>query len=165
MTLAFSVLEAATVIGADDPAHGRGRRIVIGSIQHSLNAGAALCELGTAAHRLQPTALLVLGVQALSQAWGLGAPLGVALDSRLPVGDGVGRRQVAVDHDAAWMEAGGYRTGRHYWMLPAWPVLQPETEATVESESRRQAKHRRRNTLRRAVLDAVTRRAGALTSG
>ena len=158
MSLAFSVLEASRVISASDPAHGHGPRIVIGTLQGARAADGALRELSAAAQRLRPTALLVLAVQALSAAWGLAAPLGVAAESHVYAGYASRRRKVALDYDAAWQDAGAQRTGRHYWSLPAAPVLRPDAEV----ESRRRAQHRRRNALREGLLAAVRARAASL---
>ena len=158
MSLAFSVLDANRVISVADPSHGIGPRLVIGTLQGARGADAALRELSAAAQRLRPTALLVLAVQALSAAWGLGAPLGVAAESHVYAGYASRRRKVALDYDAAWQEAGAQRTGRHYWSLPAWPVLRPE----AEGEARRRAQHRRRNALREGLIAAVRTRAASL---
>lgn len=158
MSLAFSVLDASRVVSAADPAHARGRRIVIGSLQGVRGADAALRELSGAAHRLRASALLVLAAQGLSAAWGLEAPLGVAAESHVYAGYASRRRKVAIDYDAAWQEAGAERTGRHYWTLPRAPLLRPDSEV----ESRRRAQHRRRNTFRQNLLAAVRGRAEML---
>ena len=158
MSLAFSVLDARRVISAADPSHGHGPRLVIGTLQGARGADAALRELSTAAQRLRPTALLVLAAQALSTAWGLGAPLGVAASSHVYAGYASRRRKVALDYDAAWHDVGAQRTGSHYWTLPSAPVLRPDAEV----ESRRRAQHRRRNALREGVLAAVRARAALL---
>lgn len=158
MSLAFSVLDAASVISDADPAHGHGPRAVIGTLQGTRGGDAALRELSAAAQRLRPSALLVLAAQALSSAWGLGAPLGVAAESHVYAGYASRRRKVALDYDAAWRDAGALRNSRHYWSLPAAPVLRPD--AVVES--RRRAQHRRRNTLREALLAGVRAGSAAL---
>lgn len=158
MALAFSVLDASRVVSGADAPHARGPRLVIGTLQGARGADAALRELSAAAQRLRPSALLVMGAQALSAAWGLGAPLGVAAASHVYSGYASRRRQVALDYDAAWQDAGATRSGRHYWTLPAWPVLRPDAEV----ESRRRAQHRRRNLIREALLGAVRARAAAI---
>ena len=158
MSMAFSVLYAGHVVSRADPEHASGPRIVIGSLQGMRGADAGLRELSAAAQRLRPSALMVLGVQALTVAWGLGAPLGVAAQSHVYSGYASRRRKVELDYDAAWAEAGAQRTGRHYWTLPALPVLRPEAEV----ESRRRAQHRRRNALRERVLASVQATAGGL---
>lgn len=158
MSLAFSVLDASRVLGAADPSHGHGARMVIGTLQGARGADAALRELSATAQRLRPTALLMLAAQAVSAAWGLGAPLGVAAESHVYAGYASRRRRVALDYDAAWQDAGAERSGRHYWTLPAAPVLRPDAEV----ESRRRAQHRRRNALREGVLAAVRTRAASL---
>jgi len=160
MSLAFSVLDASTVIGRSDVAHATGPRMVIGSLQGARGADAALRELSTAAQRLRPTALLVLGVQGLSAAWGLAAPMGVTIESHVYAGYASRRRKVALDYDAAWADVGAQRTSEHYWTLPALPLLRPDFEV----ESRRRAKHRRRNALRWALLSAVRDRAIGLSA-
>ena len=151
MSLAFSVLYAGHVISRADPEHPAGPRIVIGSLQGMRGADAHLRELSAAAQRLRPSALLVLGVQALSVAWGLAPPLGVAAESHVYSGYASRRRKVELDYDAAWAEAAGQRTGRHYWTLPALPVLRLDAEV----ESRRRAQHRRRNALRVDIIMTV----------
>ena len=158
MSLAFSVLDASRVVGAADASHGHGPRIVIGTLQGARGADAALRELSAAAQRLRPTALLVLAAQALSAAWGLSAPLGVAAESHVYAGYASRRRKVALDYDAAWQDAGAQRTSRHYWTLPAAPVLRPDAEV----ESRRRAQHRRRNALREGLLASVRKQAASL---
>ena len=100
----------------------------------------------------------MLAVQGLSQAWGLQAPLGVATHSHVYAGYASRRRHVALDYDATWRDAGGVLLDRHYWALPARPVLRPDSEV----ESRRRAQHRRRNALRAGLLDAVQQSAHAL---
>ena len=151
MSLAFSVLDARSVTGRADPPHDPGPRAVIGTLQGARGGDAALRELSAAAQRLRPSALLVLAVQALSSAWGLAAPLGVAAESHVYAGYASRRRKVALDYDAAWQDAGAQRNSRHYWSLPAAPLLRPDAEV----ESRRRAQHRRRNTLRGQLLAAV----------
>ena len=158
MSLGFSVLDASRIISHADPAHARGPRIVIGTLQGTRGADARLRELSAAAQRLRPSALLVLAVQALSAAWGLAAPMGVAAGSHVYAGYASRRRKVELDYDAAWQDAGAQRSGRHYWMLPLQPVLRPDTEV----ESRRRAQHRRRNALREQLLAAVRASATAL---
>ena len=151
MSLAFSVLDASRVLAGGDPTLAAGPRIVVGTLQGSRGADAALREISAAAQRLRPSALLVLAVQALSAAWGLQAPLGVSAESHVYAGYASRRRKVALDYDAAWQDAGGARHGRHYYLLPAEPVLRPDAEV----ESKRRAQHRRRNTLRTHVVAAV----------
>lgn len=158
MSLGFSVLDASRVISEADPAHVSGRRIVIGTLQGARGADAALREMSAAAQRLRPSAMLVLGVQALSAAWGLAAPMGVAVESHVYAGYASRRRKVALDYDAAWQDAGALRTSRHYWSLPKAPVLRPEGEV----ESRRRAQHRRRNVLREALIGSVSVQAAAM---
>ena len=158
MSLAFSVLDASRVLSSADAPHARGPRIVIGTLQGARAADAALRELSAAAQRLRPTALLVLAAQALAAAWGLGAPLGVAAESHVYAGYASRRRKVALDYDAAWQDAGALRTSRHYWSLPAAPVLRPDAEV----ESRRRAQHRRRNALRASLLAALRKQAALL---
>ena len=158
MSLAFSVVDASRVLGAADPAPARGPRIVIGTLQGTRGADTALRDLGAAAQRLRPSALLVLAAQALTAAWGLKAPLGVAAQSHVYAGYASCRRQVALDYDAAWRDAGAQRSSRHYWTLPASPVLRPDAEV----ESRRRAQHRRRNALRESLLESLRARASRL---
>ena len=165
MSMAFSVIDAnlvvahATRAGAGAPAPQP--RVVIGAIQGATGAQVALRELSAAAQRLRPAALLVLAVQALSQAWGLAAPLAVASKSHVYAGYASRRRQVALDYDSHWRDAGGGLLDRHYWTLPAQPVLRPDSEV----ESRRRAQHRRRNQLRVGVLDAVSAASAGLQLG
>ncbi len=158
MSLAFSVLDASRVVSSADVPYTRGSRLVIGTLQGARGVDAALRELSAAAQRLRPSALLVLAAQALSTAWGLRAPLGVASESHVYAGYASRRRKVALDYDAAWEDAGATRSGRHYWTLPAWPALRPD----VEVESRRRAQHRRRNALREHLLGSVRTHAAAL---
>lgn len=158
MSLAFSVVDAARVMGTGDPGAAIGPRIVIGALQGVRGADAALRELGVAAHRLRASGLLLLAVQALSAAWELQAPLGVAARSHVYAGYSSRRRQVALDYDAVWQEAGAERCGRHYWALPARPVLRPDSEV----ESRRRAQHRRRNALREGLFASLVLCTGAL---
>ena len=84
----------------------------------------------------------------------LDAPLGVAAESHVYSGYASRRRKVELDYDAAWTDVGGQRTGRHYWTLPALPVLRSEAEV----ESRKRAQHRRRNALRVDLIMAVQQR-------
>ena len=165
MSIAFSVVDARLVVASATfaaglaPAGGlHGARAVIGSIQGTRGAGACLRALSAATQRLRPGALLVLAVQGLSAAWGLQAPLGVATHSHVYAGYASRRRHVALDYDATWRDAGGVSLDRHYWALPARPVLRPDSEV----ESRRHAQHRRRNALRAGLLDAVQQSAHAL---
>ena len=151
MSLAFSVLDASAVISPADTPQARGPRLVIGALQGTRGADASLRELSGAAQRLRPSGLLVLGVQALSASWSLAEPMGVAAASHVYAEYTSRRRKVALDYDAAWAEAGALRTGRHYWTLPAKPLLRPDAEV----ESRRRAQHRRRNALRERVLASV----------
>ena len=162
MSMAFSVVDARLVVAGTTLAAGlaptAGARAVLGSIQGTRGAEARLRELSAATQRLRPGALLVLAVQGLSQAWGLQAPLGVATRSHVYAGYASRRRQVALDYDATWRDAGGVPLDRHYWLLPARPVLRPDSEV----ESRRRAQHRRRNALRTGLLEAVQQSAHAL---
>lgn len=151
MSLGFSVLDAKHVVGRYDAPLGPGARIVIGTLQGAREADADLRELSSAAQRLRPSALLVLAAQALTTAWGLAPPLGVAAGSHVYSGYASRRRKVELDYDTAWSEAGAQRSGHHYWTLPARPVLRPDAEV----ESRRRAQHRRRNALRESLLEAV----------
>lgn len=153
MSMAFSVLDARHVIGRHDAPQASGARIVIGSLQGMRGADAALRELSAAAQRLRPSALLVLGAQGLTAAWRLNAPLGVVAQSHVYSGYASRRRKVQLDYDAAWADVGGVRSGRHYWTLPAAPILRPDAEV----ESRRRAQHRRRNALRSEVIAAMQR--------
>ncbi len=159
MSMAFSVVDARLVVARSTFAAGlappAGARAVVGSIQGTRGAEARLRELSAATQRLRPGALLVLAVQGSSQAWGLQAPLGVATQSHVYAGYASRRRQVALDYDATWRDAGGVPLDRHYWALPARPLLRPDSEV----ESRRRAQHRRRNALRTGLLDAVQRSA------
>ena len=160
MSLAFSVLDARIVVDAGTEPRLLGRRAVAGSIQGVRGSDAALRELSTACQRLRPSALLVVALQALSQAWGLEAPLGVAGASHVYAGYASRRRHVGLDYDAAWQDSGGELVGRHYWLLPERARLRPEREV----ESRRRAQHRRRNELREGMHAAVHRSAGQFFS-
>ena len=165
MSLAFSVIDASLVVSRAmrrrASAGAAAPRVVIGAIQGACGAQVALRELSAAAQRLRPAALLVLAVQALSDAWGLAAPLAVASRSHVYAGYASRRRRVALDYDSHWRDAGGEPLDRHYWSLPAQPVLRPDSEV----ESRRRAQHRRRNELRVGVLDAVRGAAAGLKLG
>ena len=162
MSVAFSVIDSRLVVASATLAPrltpSAGPRAVIGSIQGTRGADARLRELSAATQRLRPGALLVLAVQALSDAWGLEPPLGVATSSHVYAGYASRRRQVALDYDATWRDAGGMPLGRHYWALPAQTLLRPDSEV----ESRRRAQHRRRNALRTSLQETVQRSAGAL---
>ena len=157
--MAFSVVDAARVVSSADPAFARGPRIVIGTLQGARGADVALRDLGAAAQRLRPSALLVLAVQALTAAWALEAPLGVAAKSHVYAGYASRRRHVAIRYDDAWRDAGGHRASRHYWTLPSMPVLRPDADV----ESRRRAQHRRRNALRETFVATLREPAGRLT--
>ena len=165
MSMAFSVIEARLVVARATRADVGDRlatpRAVIGAIQGASGAQDALRELSSAAQRVRPAALLVLAVQALSEAWGLAAPLAVASRSHVYAGYASRARRIRLDYDSHWRDAGGEPLDRHYWTLPAQPVLRPDSEV----ESRRRAQHRRRNELRVGVLDAVRGAATGLKLG
>lgn len=160
MSIAFSVLDAACVLDAAEAPLPPGPRIVIGSLQGARGADEALRALSAAAQRLRPSALLVIAAQAVTQAWTLQPPLGVAAASHAYAGYASRSRSVALDYDAAWRDAGAGRAGRHYWALPARPLLRPDAEV----ESRRRAQHRRRNALREQLFDAVRDGAAGLAA-
>ncbi len=160
MSLAFSVLDAALVMPAQDHANAgslRGRRAVVGALQGTRGADIALRELSAACQRIRPSALLMVGLQAVSEAAGLQAPLCVATRSHVYASYMSLRRKANLDYDAAWREASAEQAGSHYWLLPARPLLRPDSEV----ESHRRAQHRRRNALRqdffRAAADGMTR--------
>lgn len=165
MSMAFSVVDAHLVVSRTTRPDLWDRvatpRAVIGAIQGVPGTQLALRELSMAAQRVRPAALLVLAVQALSEAWGLAAPLAVASRSHVYAGYASRARRVRLDYDSHWRDAGGAPLDRHYWSLPAQPVLRPDSEV----ESRRRAQHRRRNELRVGLLEAVRCAATGLKLG
>jgi uncharacterized protein VirK/YbjX len=144
MTLVFSVLDGAVVASKSEVDALAGLRPVVGALQGARGTDIALRELAAACQRLRPSALLLVGLQGLCEAWGLKPPLCVATQSHIYTGYRSRRRKVGLDYDAAWRESGATAAGRHYWALPAAPLLRPDTEV----ESRKRAQHRRRNALR-----------------
>lgn len=144
MTLVFSVLDGTVVASKSEVDALAGLRPVVGALQGARGTDMALRELAAACQRLRPSALLLVGLQGLCEAWGLKPPLCVATQSHIYTGYRSRRRKVSLDYDAAWRESGATAAGRHYWALPAAPLLRPDTEV----ESRKRAQHRRRNALR-----------------
>jgi uncharacterized protein VirK/YbjX len=144
MSLAFSALEAGAVLPGREASHLNGTRAVVGALQGARGADTALRELSTHCQRLRPSALLLIALQALSAGWGLQAPMCVAARSHVYAGYRSPRRKAALDYDSVWQSSGGEPAGRHYWLLPARPVLRPDSEV----ESKKRAQHRRKNLLR-----------------
>lgn len=165
LSLAFSVVEPATVAGdgttAGKAGELRGTRAVVGALQGRRGADAALRALSAACQRIRPSALLLTALQALSRAWGLQAPLCVATHSHVYAGYRSGRRKAQLDYDAIWAENHAVAMGAHYWLLPAMPVLRPDSDV----ESRKRAQHRRRNTLRQEFFNAAVAGTQALAAG
>ena len=159
MTLVFSVLDGAVVASKSDAHQLTGLRPVVGAMQGARGTDVALRELAAACQRLRPSALLVVGLQGLCEAWGLKAPLCVATQSHIYTGYRSRRRKVGLDYDAAWRESGATAAGRHYWALPQAPLLRPDTEV----ESRKRAQHRRRNALRQELFLAARDAAARVT--
>ncbi|CAN5547858.1 hypothetical protein BH11PSE7_BH11PSE7_29960 [soil metagenome] len=157
MTLVFSVLDGAVVASKSEVDQLMGLRPVVGALQGARGTDVALRELASSCQRLRPSALLIVGLQGLCEAWGLKPPLCVATQSHIYTGYRSRRRKVGLDYDAAWRESGATAAGRHYWALPAAPQLRPDTEV----ESRKRAQHRRRNALRQdfflAARDAAAK--------
>jgi hypothetical protein len=158
MTLVFSVLDGAVVASKSEVGQLAGLRPVVGALQGARGTDIALRELAAACQRLRPSALLIVGLQGLCEAWGLKPPLCVATQSHIYTGYRSRRRKVSLDYDAAWRESGATAAGRHYWALPAAPLLRPDTEV----ESRKRAQHRRRNALRLDFFLAARDSAAAL---
>ncbi|SHN07867.1 Uncharacterized protein VirK/YbjX [Rhizobacter sp. OV335] len=130
---------------------------LIAGFQGVRGTEALMRELGTQLHRLRPSSLLLCALQGVCAGWDLPAPVTVAQQSHVSAGY-ARRRNIQLDYDRVWTEAGAARLGSRHWQLPETPGIRPDSEVA----SKHRAQHRRRNATKLAFFEACREAASAM---
>jgi len=151
------LLASGEVFGA-----GHSSVLFVGGLQGFMGAREEVREAARLNGEIAPSAMLLLAVQAIGRACGVGEIIGIAEDDHISLG--YARSKVIFDYRRIWNEAGGVRRGLHYG-IPFEAARKPLNETSRSHRSRtrrkREAKHRLRRSIDLRVRQLISTPANA----
>jgi uncharacterized protein VirK/YbjX len=122
--------------------------LFIGGVQGRLGGREELREASRLNGEVSPAAMLLLAIQAVARAMGVGEIIAIGEDDHISLS--YARSSINFDYRRIWTEAGGVRRGFHYG-IPFETPARPLTETSRSHRSRTRRKRAAKSILRQSI--------------
>jgi uncharacterized protein VirK/YbjX len=136
---------------------GHSSVLFVGGVQGFMGGREEVREAARLNGEIAPTAMLLLAVQAIGRAFGVGEIIGIGEDDHVSLG--YARSKVVFDYRRIWIEAGGVRRGFHYGIpfeTPQKPLLETARSHRPRTRRKREAKHLLRLSIEQRVRQLIS---------